>query len=124
MNFITSNSKIILIVAVAVMFLIGGAYNYFIKSELEKVQAEYSEQSKELAVEKANNTALRANIENQNKAVEEIKVDLENNLKDFEEWKNKPIETKYKEVIKYKEVKSNECKDIKNIINSIRSTSF
>ena len=124
MNFITSNSKIILIVAVAVMFLIGGAYNYFIKSELEKVQAEYSKQTKELAVEKANNTALRASIENQNKAVEEIKVDLENNLKDFEEWKNKPIETKYKEVIKYKEVKSNECEDIKNIINSIRSTSF
>ena len=124
MNFITSNSKIILITAVAVMFLIGGAYNYFIKSELEKVQTKYSKQTEELAVEKANNTALRASIENQNKAVEEIKVDLENNLKDFEEWKNKPIETKYKEVIKYKEVKSNECKDIKNIINSIRSTSF
>ena len=124
MNFITSNSKIILIVAVAVIFSIGGAYSYFIKSELKKVQAKYSKQTEELAVEKANNTALRASIENQNKAVEKIKVDLENNLKEFEEWKNKPIETKYKEVIKYKEVKSNECKDIKNIINSIRSTSF
>ena len=124
MNFITSNSKIILIVAVAVIFLIGGAYNYFIKSELEKVQAEYSKQTKELAVEKANNTTLRASIENQNKAVEETKVDLEENLREFEEWKNQPVEVKYKEVIKYKEIKSNECEDIKNIINSIRSTSF
>lgn len=124
MNLITSNSKNILIILVSTSLLISIIYNYFIKSELEKVQAKYSKQTEELAVEKANNIAMRASIENQNKAVEKIKVDLENNLKEFEEWKNQPVEVKYREVIRYKEVKSNECEDIKNIINSIRSTSF
>ena len=124
MNFITSNSKIILITATAVIFLIGGAYNHFIKSELEKVQAEYSEQSKELAIEKANNVTAKATIKSQNDAIENQKVELSEKLQELQEWKNQPPETRYKEVIKYKEVKSNECEDIKNIINSIRSTSF
>ena len=124
MNFITSNSKIILIVAVAVIFLIGGAYTYFIKSELEKVQASYLDQGKELAIEKANNVTAKATIKSQNDAIENQKVELSEKLQELQEWKNQPPETRYKEVIKYKEVKSNECEDIKNIINSIRSTSF
>ena len=124
MNFITSNSKNILIVAVAVIFLISGAYNHFIKSELEKVQAEYSEQSKELAIEKANNTVIKATIESQNKAIDSQKVELAEKLQELEDWKNQPPEIKYKEVIKYREVKSNECEDIKAVINSMRGTSF
>lgn len=124
MNYILSNSKLLLVGFVVIVFLIGGAYNYFLKSELEKVQAEFSEQGKELAVEKANNATAKAIIEKQNLLVELNKTDYENNLKEYQNWKDKPPEVKYKEVIKYKEVKSNECQDIKNIINSIRSTSF
>ena len=124
MNLVMSNSKIILVVLVAIVFLIGGAYSYFIKSELEKVQAEHSEQSKELAIEKANNVTAKATIKSQNDAIENQKVELSEKLQELQEWKNQPPETRYKEVIKYKEVKSNECEDIKNIINSIRSTSF
>lgn len=124
MNYILSNSKLLLVGFIVIVFLIGGVYNYFLKSELEKVQAEFSEQGKELAVEKANNATAKAIIEKQNLLVELNKTDYENNLKEYQNWKDKPPEVKYKEVIKYKEVKSNECQDIKNIINSIRSTSF
>ena len=124
MNLIASNKYLLLGVIVIAVFLIGGAYTYFIKSELEKVQAEFSEQGKELAIEKANNTVIKATIESQNNAIESQKVEYSEKLQELEDWKNKPSEVKYKEVIKYKEVKSNECEDIKNIINSMRSTSF
>lgn len=124
MNLIASNKSLLLGVAVTIVFLIGGAYTYFIKSELEKVQAKFSEQGKELAIEKANNTVIKATIESQNNAIESQKVEYSEKLQELEDWKNKPSEVKYKEVIKYKEVKSNECEDIKNIINSMRSTSF
>ena len=77
-----------------------------------------------MAVEKANNATAKAIIEKQNLLVELNKADYENNLKEYQNWKDKPPEVKYKEVIKYKEVKSNECEDIKAVINSIRSTSF
>lgn len=124
MNLIASNKYLLLGVAVTIVFLIGGAYTYFIKSELEKVQAEFSEQGKELAIEKANNTVIKATIESQNKAIDSQKVELAEKLQELEDWKNQPPEIKYKEVIKYREVKSNECEDIKAVINSMRSTSF
>ena len=124
MNLIASNKSLLLGVAVTIVFLIGGAYTYFIKSELEKVQAEFSEQGKELAIEKANSITAKATIESQNNAIESQKVEYSEKLQELEDWKNQPPEVKYKEVIKYREVKSNECEDIKNIINNIRSTSF
>ena len=77
-----------------------------------------------MAIEKANNVTAKATIKSQNDAIENQKVELSEKLQELQEWKNQPPETRYKEVIKYKEVKSNECEDIKNIINSIRSTSF
>ena len=124
MNLIASNKYLLLGVIVIAVFLIGGAYTYFIKSELEKVQASYLVQGKELAIEKANSITAKATIESQNNAIESQKVEYSEKLQELEDWKNKPSEVKYKEVIKYKEVKSNECEDIKNIINSMRSTSF
>ena len=124
MNLIASNKYLLLGAIVKAVFSIGGAYTYFIKSELEKVQASYLDQGKELAIEKANNTVIKATIESQNNAIESQKVEYSEKLQELEDWKNKPSEIKYKEVIKFKEVKSNECEDIKNIINSMRSTSF
>ena len=124
MNLIASNKYLLLGVIVIAVFLIGGAYTYFIKSELEKVQASYLDQGKELAIEKANSITAKATIESQNRAIDSQKVEYSEKLQELEDWKNQSPEVKYKEVIKYREVKSNECEDIKNIINSIRSTSF
>ena len=124
MNLIASNKYLLLGVIVIAVFLIGGAYTYFIKSELEKVQASYLDQGKELAIEKANSITAKATIESQNNAIESQKVEYSEKLQELEDWKNKPSEVKYKEVIKYKEVKSNECEDIKAVINSMRGTSF
>jgi hypothetical protein len=76
------------------------------------------------AIEKANNTVIKATIESQNKAIDSQKVELAEKLQELEDWKNQSPEIKYKEVIKYREVKSNECEDIKAVINSMRGTSF
>ena len=124
MNLIASNKYLLLGVIVIAVFLIGGAYTYFIKSELEKVQASYLDQGKELAIEKANSITAKATIESQNRAIDSQKVEYSEKLQELEDWKNKPSEVKYKEIIKYREVKSNECEDIKDVINSMRGTSF
>lgn len=95
-----------------------------LQDEIENLENEKLILNSKLLIEKTNNITAKAIIDKQNKEIESKKVDYEKNIKDFEEWKNKPQEIKYKEVIKYKEIKSNECEDIKDIINSIRSTSF
>lgn len=121
MNLLVSNSKLILAGIVILVFIISGAYTYFIKNELEKLQREYIEQSQKLAIEKANNLICHTNLNKQNSDIEEMKNDYENKLLDFQNWKNKEFESKYKELEKFKEIKSNECEDIKNLINHVRS---
>lgn len=87
----------------------------YLKSKLEKTESEKIELSYKLAQETRNNLTLKNNIELQNKALKQIEVDYNNKIKEFEN---------YKPQIKYIEVKSDECKDIKLILDDIRSSSF
>ena len=81
----------------------------------EKTESEKIELSYKLAQETRNNLTLKNSIELQNKALKQIEVDYNNKIKEFEN---------YKPQIKYIEVKSDECKDIKLILDDIRSSSF
>lgn len=60
---------------------------------------------------------LRIVTEQLQKSSEETKVAL----KKYEEFKNQPKEVKYKTIYKNVKGNSNECEDIKNAINIIRS---
>lgn len=77
-----------------------------------------------IAVKEVEKVGLESSIKNQNIQIEKVSVDLDEKMKELEEWKNKPPDIRYQEVIKIKEIKSNECTDIKTVINSFRSTSF
>lgn len=87
----------------------------YLERKLEKTESEKIELSYKLAQETRNNLTLKNSIELQNKALESIKADYSNKLKEFEN---------YKPQIKYIEVKSDECKDIKLILDDIRNSSF
>lgn len=62
-------------------------------------------------------------LDNQNKALESIKIDRDNKLKELEYIKSLPPEIKYQTI--YKEIpkileKSDECEDIKEVLNSLK----
>jgi hypothetical protein len=63
-------------------------------------------------------------IDTQNKAIEDIKVDLNATLFELEEWKAKPAIIRYKIIEKIIKVKSNECKDINDTLNSVKLIDF
>lgn len=122
-------TKMTIVLSVVIAFLLFSilaliVYIKIIHLEKDRLQTDLDKVKAELVIEKANNVTYKAILQKQNADIEQFKIDYENNLKDFENYKKQDFEVKYKEVIKYKEVKSNECKDIKNIINSMRSTSF
>lgn len=75
-----------------------------------------------LVLQEAENTKLKASLNEQNQKIQQNEIDLETKTKEFEEWKNKPVEVKYKYITK--EVKSNECKDIKDSIDRVRGINF
>lgn len=119
-TFFKSNNLVLYkFLAITIVFIIGFTILY-----INNLREENKILNANLVLEKANNVSLMASINSQNEKIEENKIDYEKNLKELEDWKNKPPNIKYKAVIKFKEVKSNECKDIKNIINDIRTTSF
>lgn len=101
-----------------------GVYIYMQNHTINNLQIDLQEKAAEIAVKDANNINLALTIKTQNEKIEQIENNYVEKNKEFEIWKNKPAEIKYKEVIKNVEVKSNECKDIKSIINDIRNTSF
>ena len=104
---------------VAIIFIFGLVIqNTNLKLDKLNLQSEIESLNYKLATEKNNYNQLKDRLENQNKIIDDLKIDYEKNIKEFEDWKNKPVE------IKYKEVKSNECKDIKLIIDDIRNSPF
>ena len=72
----------------------------------------------------ANETTLKASISSQNVEIESLEIDRVKNVKELEEWKNKPPKVKYEVV--YKEFKgaSNDCNDTKIFLDSISDINF
>jgi len=106
------------------ILLFCGVYIYLQNQTIDNLRLDIQSKVSEIAVKDANNINLTATIKSQNEKIKQIENNYDKKNKEFEIWKNKPAEVKYKEVIKNVEVKSNECKDIKSIINDIRNTSF
>ena len=78
--------------------------------------------SGELIISKANNVVLEGAIIDQNTAIESNRNDYEAKVAEYEEWQAKPAEIKYKTIVK--EVKSDECIDIKNALDELSTIKF
>jgi uncharacterized protein HemX len=112
------------IIAAVIIAAIVGTYIFILKMDIQELKSDKVKLQEKLIECKSNNQTLKGSIATQNLKIETQKVNLSKRLNELDKWKNQPREIKYKEVIKNVEVKSNECKDIKNIINDIRTTSF
>lgn len=113
-NWFLTTSLLITIIVIFGLLMQNGN----LKIDKLELQKQIENLNYELAIEKNNYNKLKDDLDRHNKELDNIKTDYKNNLEEFEKWKNKPVE------IKYKEVKSNECKDIKLIIDDIRNSSF
>lgn len=79
-----------------------------------------------LTIEKlqSSNKEFKKTVANQNEAVSKIAIDLDEARRSLDEWKRKPPEVRYEVIYKIREVKSNECEDIKSVIGGVRSLDF
>lgn len=119
--------KILAIVIFTLIIAFIGMYLYSdtLKKEVSDLNTSLNTATSLLAVEKANNVTLKAALDFQNTEIEKNKIDLDEKKKELEEWKNKPPDIKYKTIEKIiKQGDSNECENIKNMLDDIRNTSF
>ena len=111
MNFLTTYKNYVIIAVVVLLLTIialSGGYIKIQSNEIKSLQKTLVDKEVEISNEKANNTTLRSSIKDQNQKIEEHKNNYDSKLREFQEWKDKPAEIKYKEIIKYQEIKSNE----------------
>ncbi len=116
--------KLILLgVGIIITLVIGLGFMLKLQSnKIEELGQTIQSLSAELVVANANKATLEAAIKSQNTVIELNRNDYEAKLAEYEKWKDKPAEIKYKTVIK--EVKSDECIDIKNALDELSTIKF
>ena len=116
--------KLILLgVGIVITLAIGLGFILKLQSnKIEELGQTIQSLSAELVVANANKATLEAAIKSQNAVIELNRNDYEAKVAEYEEWQAKPAEIKYKTIVK--EIKSDECVDIKNALDELSTIKF
>ena len=116
--------KLILLgVGIVITLVIGLGFILKLQSnKIEELGQTIQSLSSELVVANANKATLEAAIKSQNVVIELNRNDYEAKVAEYEEWQAKPAEIKYKTIVK--EIKSDECVDIKNALDELSTIKF
>jgi len=111
-----------LIISGLIVFAIIGLYAYVhgLKSDNDYLKMQISKKNVEIANKTLEVERYRSNLVRQNEKIAALEIDKQTADKKLAEWKNKPKEVKYKVIYKTKEVKSDDCKDIKKRLDYIK----
>ena len=116
--------KLILLgVGIVITLVLGLGFMLKLQSnKIEELSQTIQSLSAELVVANANKATLEAAIKSQNVLIELNRNDYEAKVAEYEEWQAKPAEIKYKTIVK--EIKSDECVDIKNALDELSTIKF
>ena len=122
--FTVYKDKLILLgIGIVITLVIGLGFMLKLQSnKIEELGQTIQLLSAELVVANANKATLEAAIKSQNAVIELNRNDYEAKVAEYEEWQAKPAEIKYKTIVK--EIKSDECVDIKNALDELSTIKF
>ena len=111
-----------MIIGGVIIVLIAGLYFYIhtLKSQINNLQDLLKDNQIELANSKLQSERYKNALDSQNKEIEALKLNEKLSLAKLKKWKSLPPKIKYKTITKIREVKSDECKDIKNVLNAVK----
>lgn len=108
------------VLVAAILGLIGALFVY--KGKVEDLSRDIQVLNVELVLTNTAKEALKNEIEVQNTVIELNRNDYEAKVAEYKEWQAKPAEIKYKTIVK--EIKSDECVDIKNALDELSTIKF
>ena len=116
--------KLVLLgVGIVITLVIGLGFMLKLQSnKIEELGQIIQSLNAELVIVNANKATLEAAIKSQNTVIELNRNDYEAKVAEYEEWQAKPAEIKYKTIVK--EIKSDECIDIKNALDELSTIKF
>ena len=110
-------------VGIVITLVIGLGFMLKLQSnKIEELGQTIQSLSAELVIANANKATLEAAIKSQNAVIELNRNDYEAKTAKYEEWQAKPVEVKYKTIVK--EIKSDDCIDIKNALDELSTVKF
>jgi hypothetical protein len=116
----------VLLVGGLLLIALSGLYFYIsgLKSQIVRLKNEAKDNSIELANEKLQSTRYRYALDKLNKEVEDARLNESLALKELNKWKSQPPKIKYKTITKIREVRSDDCKELKSVIDTVRSIDY
>lgn len=108
-------------IAVVAMLLV---YIFILRSQVESLELDVNNIKLEKALVTANLGVYQGALKRVNQIIEYNRVDYEANTAKLKKWHEENPTIKYKTIIKIREVKSNDCKDVKSVIDSVSVIDF
>ena len=116
--------KIYAIIGISAFLLVGG-WVFSLKQEISFLKEENISLTKDYAQSLSNAQTLKGEIEIQNSKIKQNELNLAQRENELYHWKKQPPQIKYKTIEKIiTKESSNECENIKNILDDVRTTSF
>ena len=115
---------IIGILAISFYFYIAGFKSEIsnLKHDKSKLQKTLEDSYLELANEKLQSTRYKSALDNQNAHIKALELNETLANAKLRKWKEQKPEVRYRTITKIREVKSDDCKKIKSVIDDIRHT--
>ena len=114
------------ILAVIVIGLLLGLYYYIsqLKNDIIELKMTIKDINIELANEKLQSTRYKSALDSQNEYIDQLKANDALLRAKLVKWKNKPAVVRYEAIHKTKEVKSDDCKEIKTRLDFVKQLDF
>jgi len=115
-----------MIAAIVMTIFVISFYIYIggLKDEIAALEKEVSTLKTDVAYITLEKTRLENAIEKQNEYVEQLEANKALAMAKLKKWQKQKPTIKYRKITEVREVKSNECKQIKDSINNIRNISY
>lgn len=109
-----------------IIALLIGAYIYDLKQDINNLELDKSNLQNKLIKEQFQGSLYKSSLDKQSLLIEQMRADYDVSVDKLNKWKAKPAEVRYEVIYKTinKEIKSNECKDVTNSIDTIKSIDY
>lgn len=120
--FINKNILVGLILAGVTAYL----YSYVsgLKRDIMSLEVKVTKLQKDVVFKTLEKERLETAIQKQNYLIENLRAKESKAKRELAKWNSLPPKVKYKVITKIREVKSDDCKDIKNVINAVRNIDY
>jgi len=109
-----------------VVALIGGLYFYVhgLKVQIAGLRSDLKDSQLDVANSRLEVVRFKRMTDKQSDMIKAMEVDRVAKIAELSEWKSKKPEVRYKVITKIREVKSDECSDVENVLDAVRTVQY